>query len=54
MTPGRAAAPPDRAIWINGRIARGAEATLTLFDRGARDGEGLFETLRVYDGQPYL
>jgi len=44
---------PGRALWINGRICRGEEATLSLFDRGARDGEGLFETLRVYDGRPF-
>jgi branched-subunit amino acid aminotransferase/4-amino-4-deoxychorismate lyase len=44
---------PERAIWINGRLCRGAEASLSLFDRGARDGEGLFETLRIYAGQPF-
>jgi len=44
---------PGRALWVNGRIVRGAEATLSLFDRGARDGEGLFETLRVHDGRPH-
>ena len=43
---------PERALWIDGRIMRGAAATLSLFDRGARDGEGLFETLRVYEGEP--
>jgi branched-subunit amino acid aminotransferase/4-amino-4-deoxychorismate lyase len=43
---------PARALWINGRIVRGADVALSLFDRGARDGEGLFETLRVYGGVP--
>ncbi len=43
---------PDRALWINGRIARGSDAVLSLSDRGARDGEGLFETLRVEAGRP--
>ena len=38
---------PDRAIWLNGRIVRPDDAMLSLFDRGARDGEGLFETVRV-------
>lgn len=38
---------PDRPIWVNGRIRRGADAALSLFDRGARDGLGLIETLRV-------
>jgi len=44
---------PGRALWINGTIVRGEGATLSLFDRGARDGEGIFETLRVYRGEPF-
>ncbi|HTR97185.1 MAG TPA: aminotransferase class IV [Candidatus Acidoferrales bacterium] len=43
---------PDHAIWINGRIVRGDEAALSVFDRGARDGGGIFETLRVEGGRP--
>jgi branched-chain amino acid aminotransferase len=43
-----------RAVWINGRLCRGDDAALSLFDRGARDGEGLYETLRVYRGRPFL
>jgi len=49
----RGAPPPDRAVWIDGEIRRGADATISLFDRGARDGEGLFETVRVHDGRPF-
>lgn len=53
-----AAQPPPGAdgapLWINGAIRRGADAHLSLFDRGARDGEGLFETLRVERGAPFL
>ncbi len=45
---------PDRAVWIDGVVRRGADAAISLFDRGARDGEGLFETLRVRDGRPFL
>ncbi len=44
---------PDCTLWINGHLRRGEEAVLSLFDRGARDGEGLFETLRVYGGHPF-
>jgi branched-chain amino acid aminotransferase len=44
---------PDRAVWMNGRIVRGDEAALSVFDRGARDGGALFETLRVYGGRPF-
>ena len=45
---------PDRVMWVNGELRRGSEATLTLFDRGARDGEGLFETVAVHAGAPVL
>lgn len=44
---------PDRIVWINGRLVRGEEAVLSVFDRGARDGGGIFETLRVYGGRPF-
>ena len=44
---------PDRVAWINGRIVRGSEVALSLFDRGARDGGAIFETLRVYGGVPF-
>jgi branched-chain amino acid aminotransferase len=45
--------PADRGrpIWIDGRIVRGREAAISLYDRGARDGEGLFETLRFEGGR---
>jgi branched-subunit amino acid aminotransferase/4-amino-4-deoxychorismate lyase len=58
MTRPRAIAPPpllpERAVWMDGALCRGDEARLSVFDRGARDGEGLFETLRVYAGRPFL
>lgn len=55
MSPGRAPAPtlPDRPVWIDGRVVRGGDAALSVFDRGARDGGGLFETVRVYGGRPF-
>uniref|UniRef100_A0A832I418 Aminodeoxychorismate lyase n=1 Tax=Eiseniibacteriota bacterium TaxID=2212470 RepID=A0A832I418_UNCEI len=54
--PARARGPryPDRTLWVNGELARGERAALSLFDRGARTGEGLLETFRVYGGQPFL
>jgi branched-chain amino acid aminotransferase len=45
---------PDRAVWMDGTLCRGEAAKLSVFDRGARDGEGLFETVRVYGGRPFL
>lgn len=44
---------PERAVWLNGRVVRGEAAALSVFDRGARDGGGLFETVRVYGGRPF-
>src|SRR5215813_1267837 len=44
---------PDRPVWLDGRIVRGEAAMVSVFDRGARDGGGLFETLRVYHGRPF-
>jgi branched-chain amino acid aminotransferase len=38
------------AAWIDGRLRQPAE--VSLLDRGARNGEGLFETLRVNRGAP--
>lgn len=49
----RGARVPDRIVWINGSLVRGEEAVLSVFDRGARDGGGVFETLRVYGGRPF-
>ena len=50
----RGAPPPDRAAWIDGRLVRGADATVSLFDRGVREGGGIFETFRVHGGRPFL
>lgn len=44
---------PDRSAWLNGRLVKGEEAALSLHDRGARDGGGIFETLRVHGGEPF-
>jgi len=49
----RAPRLPDRPAWIAGRIVRGEAAVVSVFDRGARDGGGIFETLRVYGGRPF-
>ena len=44
---------PTRAIWLNGRLVREADAALSVWDRGARAGGALFETLRTYAGAPF-
>ncbi len=40
-------------VWLNGRFCRAATAHLSVFDRGFLYGDGIFETLRVYDGRPF-
>jgi branched-subunit amino acid aminotransferase/4-amino-4-deoxychorismate lyase len=44
---------PDRTVWLNGELVRGADAALPVWDRGARDGGAIFETLRCYGGRPF-
>ena len=38
----------ERQVWIDGRLVAASAATVPFLDRGAHDGEGLFETLRIY------
>ena len=47
------AAAPAPAVWLDGRIVRGAAAVVPIADRGLLYGDGLFETLRVYARQPF-
>ena len=39
---------------VNGRIADQDHATISVFDHGFLYGEGIYETLRTYNGQPFL
>jgi branched-chain amino acid aminotransferase len=39
---------------VNGRIADQDHATISVFDHGFLYGEGVYETLRTYNGQPFL
>src|SRR5207247_10913749 len=38
-------------VWLNGRLVRGAEASVSVFDRGFLLGDGLFETMRARGGR---
>jgi len=44
---------PDRTVWLNGELVRGEAAALPVWDRGARDGGAILETLRTYGGRPF-
>ncbi len=39
---------------VNGRIADQAHAVISVFDHGFLYGEGVYETLRTYNGEPFL
>jgi branched-chain amino acid aminotransferase len=39
---------------VNGKISDGASATISVFDHGFLYGEGVYETLRTYRGEPFL
>jgi len=39
---------------VNGRITDDAHAVISVFDHGFLFGEGIYETLRTYNGEPFL
>jgi branched-chain amino acid aminotransferase len=39
---------------VNGRVSDQANAVISVFDHGFLYGEGIYETLRTYNGQPFL
>ena len=41
-------------VSVNGRITSGAEAVIPVFDHGFLYGEGIYETMRTYQGRPFL
>lgn len=40
-------------IWLNGSLVDERDARVSPFDHGLLVGDGVFETLRVYDGVPF-
>ena len=40
-------------VWLNGALVDEREAAISPFDHGILVGDGVFETLRVYDGRPF-
>ena len=39
---------------VNGRVFDEAHATISVFDHGFLYGEGVYETLRTFNGEPFL
>jgi len=44
----------DAVVFVNGTIRSAADATVSVFDHGFLYGEGVYETMRTYDRQPFL
>jgi branched-chain amino acid aminotransferase len=40
-------------VWLNGSLMDADDAHISPFDHGLLVGDGVFETLRVYDGAPF-
>jgi D-amino acid aminotransferase len=40
-------------VWIDDRLVDASAARISVFDRGFRTGEGVFETLRAYGEHPF-
>lgn len=40
-------------VWLNGRLVPLSRARISVFDRGFLFGDGIYETLRAYDGRPF-
>lgn len=41
-------------VYVNGELKPAHEASVSAFDRGLLYGDGLFETIRVYNGMPFV
>lgn len=51
---GRGSGTSLPAVWVNGERLAANAAHLSAFDRGVTLADGVFETLRVYHGAPFL
>ncbi|AUG76011.1 4-amino-4-deoxychorismate lyase [Kitasatospora sp. MMS16-BH015] len=40
-------------IWVNGVLAESGAATVSVLDHGLTTGDGVFETVKAVDGQPF-
>ena len=47
------ASDDQNIVWVDGELAPAAMARVSPFDHGLLTGDGVFETLIVYDGRPF-
>ena len=43
----------EALVWIDGKLVGASEATVSVFDHGLTVGDGVFETLKALDRQPF-
>ncbi len=43
----------EELVWIDGMLVAASEATVSVFDHGLTVGDGVFETLKAVDRQPF-
>lgn len=53
LTSTRAGVPDRGLVWLNGQFMDFAAARVSVEDRGFQFGDGIYETIRVYDGTPF-
>lgn len=41
-------------VYVDGKLVRAEEAAASAFDRGIMYGDGIYETVRVYKGKPFM
>ncbi len=41
-------------VMVNGRVSAERDAVISVFDHGFLYGEGVYETMRTYNGRPFL
>ena len=40
-------------VWLSGELVPAAKAVVSVFDHGLTVGDGVFETMKIVDGQPF-
>src|SRR5918912_255594 len=43
----------EPVVYVNGRLIPASQATVSVFDRGFRMGDGVFDTARTFRHRPY-
>jgi D-alanine transaminase len=53
MKPPKRGTAPQELLWLNGKVLPLADGTISVEDRGFQFADGIYEALRIYNGQPF-